>query len=42
MYVIVDFICMGLAELNEEHKTNENYKMKKSCQQWDSNSQPQD
>ena len=34
-YVIVDFICLGLFDLWGER--TENYKMKNSCPQWDSN-----
>ena len=34
---MVDIICMNLRELQGEKKTSEKYKMKFSCQQWDSN-----
>ena len=36
MYVMVDFICMGLREL-QGHKANEKYKMDISCPYLDSN-----
>ena len=32
---MVDFICLGLLDLLGTR--TENYKMKNSCQQWDSN-----
>ena len=35
---MVDFICMGLLELLGARTGN--YKMKNSCLQWDSNSEP--
>ena len=38
VYVIVDFICMGLLEM--QGARSENYKMKNSCLQRDSNSRP--
>ena len=37
-YVMVDFICMGLLDLFGTR--TENYKMKNSCPQWDSNPGP--
>ena len=37
-YAMVDFICMGLLDL--WWARTENYKMKNSCQQWDSNPAP--
>ena len=40
VYVIVDFICMGLLDLWGALK--ENYKMKNSSPQWDSNPVPSD
>ena len=40
VYVMVDFICMGLLDLWGALK--ENYKMKNSCQQWESNPVPSD
>ena len=41
MNVMVDFICVDLAELLE-HEPSETYKMKNSCPQLDSNPQPSD
>ena len=35
---MVDFICMGLLDLRGAR--TENYEMKNSCQQWDSNPGP--
>ena len=37
-YVMVDFICMGILYLRGAR--TENYKMKNSCPQWDSNPGP--
>ena len=37
MYVLVDFICMGLLVLELGGSRTENYKMKNLCPQWDSN-----
>ena len=38
--LIVDFICMDLLVLELQGAQTENYKMKSSCQQRDSNSRP--
>ena len=37
-YAMVDFICMGLLDLRWAR--TENYKIKNSCPQWDSNQGP--
>ena len=37
-YVLVDYICMGI--LDQWGARTENYRIKSSCQQWDSNPGP--